>query len=133
MFTQEGIALIQQHKYVKRCSATSITYSEEFKALAAVKYYEEGYSPTMIFEEAGFDLNIIGRSKPKECLKRWRKKYRKEGVESLLQEKRGRPRKKRKKSQHQTDKERIEYLEAKISYLDAENDFLARLRGLKRE
>ena len=37
------------------------------------------------------------------------------------------------KMKFKNDKEKIKYLEAKIAYMDAENDFLAKLRGLKRE
>jgi hypothetical protein len=119
---------------VAKCSPKSITYTKEFKVLAVKKYFEEGLSPNMIFKEAGFDINIIGGRKPKWCLGRWRKTYNDEGEEGLLKDSRGcqsggRP----PKISFKNDKEKIKYLEAKIAYMDAENDFLAKLRGLKRE
>lgn len=85
-----------------------------------------------IFMEAGFDLAVIGNENPKECLKRWRKTFKTKGVAGLLKDKRGkgggRPR-----TKNLTDKEKIEYLEAKVAYLKAENDFLAKLRVAQKE
>lgn len=58
----------------------------------------------------------------------------KNGKESLLSDDRGKKATGRPAKKHfKNDKEKIEYLEAKIAYLDAENDFLAKLRGLKRK
>ena len=133
MFTQEEINSLLANKNVVKCSAKSISYSKEFKIKAIKKYFEEGYSPNMIFAEAGFDLNIIGRSRPKECLRLWRNKYRKTGEVGLKEDNRGKHSVKKKKLRFKNDQEKIRYLEAKIAYMDAENDFLAKLRGLKRE
>lgn len=55
---------------VENCSGRSITYNKEFKVWAVNKYYEEGYSPRMIFEEAGFDISIIGGDTPGFSLQR---------------------------------------------------------------
>lgn len=132
MFTQEQINELLKNENVIKCSSESITYSKEFKLKAIKKYYEDGYSPNMIFREAGLDLSIIGRDRPKECLKRWRQVYKNKGKKELMKENRGGPRRKN-KIKHKNSKEKIEYLETKIAYLEAENDFLAKLRGLKRE
>ncbi len=86
----------------------------------------------MIFKEAGFGLDVISKDKARDCLKRWRKIYNRKGEDGLLKEARGKQGG-RPKTKHRSDKETIEYLEAKVAYLDAENDFLAKLRGLKRE
>lgn len=132
MFTQEQIKKLSKNKNVDRCSSKSITYNKKFKLLAIKKYYEEGYSPRMIFEEAGFDIVALGRERIKDCLKRWRKKYTKQGKAGLMKEKRGRPEIK-KKTRFKNKDEEIKYLKIKIKYLDAKNDFLAKLRGLKGE
>jgi len=135
MFTQEQINYLLANENVAKCSPKSITYKKEFKIWAVKKYLKEGFSPSMIFKGAGFDLNIIGRNKPKWCLSCWRKIYSDKGEKELLKENRGsgrgggRP----PKMKFKNDKEKIKYLEAKIAYMDAENDFLAKLRGLKRE
>ena len=86
----------------------------------------------MIFEEAGFDLNVLGKDKPKDCLSRWKRIYNQKGKKGLEEEKRGsfggRP-----KVKFKSQEEEIKYLKTKITYIKAENDFLAKLRGLKRE
>ena len=50
-----------------------------------------------------------------------------------MKENRGGPGRRKKWICHKNNKEKIEYLETKIAYLEAENDFLAKLRGLKRK
>lgn len=133
MFTAEQIDLLLANKNVSKCSSKSITYKKEFKIWAVKKYFNEGYSPNMIFEEAGFDINIIGRHKPKGRLKEWRKIYEQLGEQGLLEENRGKHGGRKKELHFKNDKEKIKYLEAKIAYMNAENDFLAKLRGFKRE
>ena len=59
-FTEAQIAELSQNKNISKCSAKSITYSKEFKLSAIKKYYKEGYSPRMIFEEAKLDIQLIG-------------------------------------------------------------------------
>jgi len=84
----------------------------------------------MVFEEAGFNLDVIGVERADDRMSRWRKIYREKG-ESGLQidgrsagnNVRGRPR-----TENLTGTQKIEYLEAKVAYLKAENDFLAKLR-----
>ena len=132
MFTKEEIEELLRNKNVSKCSSKAITYSKEFKVDSVKKYYE-GYSPKMMFEEAGFDLKIIGTDRAKASIKRWRKTYNEKGEEELMRGKQGRSGRKKKKIEFKNKDEKIKYLETKIKYLDAQNDFLAKLRGLKRE
>ena len=133
MFTQEQIIELQKNKNVKKRSAKSITYEEKFKLWAIKKYCEEGYSPRMIFDEAGFDVSIIGTDRAHDALLRWRRKYSSSGEKGLANDYRGKSSERKKKPQFRTKDEEIEYLKTKIAYINAENDFLAKLRGLKRE
>ena len=135
MFTPKQLNDLLANENVAKCSPKSITYNKEFKLWAVKQYFEEGLSPSRIFEKAGFNINVIGRDKPKWCLTRWRKTYSAKGEKGLKKEARGRSRGggRPKKPIFKNDKEKIKYLEAKIAYMDAENDFLAKLRGLKRE
>lgn len=132
MFTHEQIKDLLANKNVAKCSPKSITYKKEFKIWAVKKYFEEGCSSSMIFEEAGFDLRVMGK-RPKDCLVLWRKKYSKKGEAGLKEDDRGKYGGRKKALRFKNDIEKIKYLEAKIAYMDAENDFLAKLRGLKRE
>ena len=133
MFTPEQTKELQKNINVKKCSAKSISYKEKFKLWAIKKYYEDGYSPRMIFEEAGFSISTIGADRADDSLLRWRKKYNRKGEKGLVQDKRGKLSGRKKKRPFKTKNEEIKYLKTKISYLDAENDFLAKLRGLRRE
>lgn len=132
MFTQKQINKLSQNKNVLKCSSKSITYSREFKLTAIKKYYEKGYGPNMIFREAGFDLNILGKHRAKNSLGKWRKIYNNKGSTALMKENRGKTKWKKKKMP-ENNKDKIKYLETKIAYLEAENYFLAKLRGLKRK
>ena len=124
---EEEIAVLLKNKNVSSCSSKSITYSKEFKVLA-VKQYKEGMSSRKIFEAAGFDLRLIGKDVPSDRLKQWNKIVRNKGEDSLHFETRGRGSSGRPKLKGLTDKEKLEYLEAKVAYLKAENEFLTQLR-----
>ena len=134
MFTKEQINDLLNNKCVIRCSKKAITYHSDFKARAVRRYYDEGIPPMEIFTDAGFDPDVIGAKTPKECLRRWRKTFKAEGSGGLSKDGRGdHGRGDRPKTKNLTDKERIEYLKAKVAYLKAENDFLAKLRAARKE
>ena len=132
-FSEAQIAELLKNKNVAKCSDKSITYSKEFKIQAVKQYYEDGYSPGMIFEEAGFDWRIIGSDSPDACLQRWRTIYKARGADHLSIETRGKHHKGgRPKTKNMTDVERIKRMEIEIAYLKAENDFLAKLRAAQK-
>lgn len=125
IFTPEQVKLLLVNPNVAKCSAKAITYRKEFKLNAVKEYYQQGLSPNAIFQRAGFELVILGRDKPKECLKRWRKVYKAKGEQELLKENRGKQGGRKPKSKESAD---IEYLQTKIAYLEAENNFLRKLK-----
>jgi len=132
-FSEVQIQELLANPNVSRCSDKSISYSKEFKVLAVKKYYEEGYSPRMIFEEAGFERQVIGEDIPGHCLHRWNKVYRDKGEGKLRVETRGKHHKGgRPKTKGLTDTDKIKRMEIEIAYLKAENDFLAKLRAAKK-
>lgn len=131
-FTAEQIANLLKTGNVVRCSDKAITYSKDFKVRAVREYRDEGLSAKQIFKEAGFDLDVIGKNKPKECLKQWCRVFKIKGTSGLITETRGRGGG-RPRTKGLTDAKKIEYLEAKVAYLKAENDFLAKLRAKRAE
>ena len=122
-FSSEEQQRLRSNQNVQRCSEKAITYTTAFKQ-QAVKQYEEGLTATEIFKEAGFDLNLIGKKQPKFCLRRWRTKG--------CGDQRGQH-KSQKKSNPNTETDRLKYLEAEVKYLKAENAFLAQLRAKRAE
>ncbi|KAA9005171.1 hypothetical protein F4V43_08875 [Paenibacillus spiritus] len=87
-FTDAEIRLLSLNANVLHVSEKSITYAPAFK-LAAVQAYLGGMMPQEIFFWGGFELDLIGRRKPKACLKRWRDIYAQYGEAGLLEERRG--------------------------------------------
>lgn len=130
IFSPKEIATIEGIEAVSKCGEKAITYTKEFK-LKALKQYEEGMSPTEIFREAGFDIKMIGEKIPRKSLGRWREIYRRKGLVGIQTDTRGRTG--RPKKTWGTDTEKIQYLEAQVAYLKAENDFLVKLRAKKTE
>ncbi len=127
---EEEIAVLLKNKNVVKCSSKSITYSQEFK-VSAIKQYREGIGSREIFESAGFDLKIIGVDTTYDRIKEWNRIVREKGEASLHSENRGRGSPGRPKLKGLTDREKLEYLEAKVAYLKAENEFLTQLRKKK--
>lgn len=128
--SEEDIAILKKNKNVANCTSKSITYSNKFK-VRAVQEYKEGLSSREIFEKAGFDLKLLGNDTAYDRIKEWNRIVRKKGIKTLQSETRGKGSPGRPKLKGLTDKERMEYFEAKIAYLKAENDFLKQLRKKK--
>lgn len=131
IFTQEQITMLLGNKHVAGCSDKSISYRKDFK-IAAVKRYQEGLPPSAIFREAGFNLALVGRKIPKDCLRRWLAIWQSKGDAGLIKDARstnnprGRP--KHDNLANLNEKDKLKYYEAQIAYLKAENAFLAKLR-----
>jgi len=130
LYTEEQREFLLKNKNVAELGKGVIGYTKEFKIKAVKQYQEEYMNPREIFMKAGFDLEMIGKKKPKSCLERWNKVYTEKGLRGLKEssEKRGRP----KKIKDKTDKDKMERLKAENAYLKAENDFLAKLRAKRR-
>lgn len=125
-FTSEIIKKISQNKNVMRCGGKSVRYTKDFKLKALRQYHEDGLSAVGIFQDAGFDLNLIGKRTPNRLMNQWAT------VLKLKDE--SKPEKKvlamikRIKSRRE-----VNALKAKITHLQATNDFLAKFRARKRK
>jgi len=126
IFTKEQIADLCNNPNVASCDGRVIVYSRDFK-IRAIRQCEERMAHKEIFRQAGFDLEAIGQSSPKDRLKEWRKTFQLKGISGLERETRGRP------VRPKDEGDRIKYLEAEVAYLKAENDFLAKLRARRAE
>jgi hypothetical protein len=130
IFNDKQIKLLAKNPNVLRVSDKAITYSEEFKN----KFIEEnskGILPRKIFEDNGFEIEIIGLKRIEQSATRWRKKYADMGVLGLKDSRKsnsGRP-----LLRELTAQEEIERLKAKISLLEIENEFLKKLDEIERK
>lgn len=82
IFTEKDLKLLSANKYVKSVSLKGITYTEEFKHIF-IEENEGGNLPRQIFEECGFDIDVLGKDRVKGAGKRWRAAYRENGVAGL--------------------------------------------------
>lgn len=131
-YTEEQAKELSNNIYVARCSDKAITYTKEFKQLA-IKQYEIGMVAVEIFRDANFNLELVGKTRVNDCLKRWKKTYKIKGVMGLSNDRRGRHHKGgRPRTKGLTDSDKIKRMEIEIAYLKAENDFLAKLRAAKK-
>ena len=83
-----------------------------------------------IFEECGFDIDIIGLKRIQSSGSRWRSAFRRNGVEQLQDTRKfntGRPTEK-----DLSLEEKYEKLQAKLKLLQAENELLKKLEMLER-
>jgi transposase len=132
-FTEKEVNELKINPNVKAVSNKAITYTEEFKRLF-ISESKKGKIPRSIFEENGFNIDVIGPDRVKKTANRWRTAYKRDGVLGLKDSRTnltGRPRKK-----ELTLEEKNARLEAQIQLLRAENELLKKLdmieRGLRR-
>lgn len=124
IFTEKEIKSLSKNPNVKSVSSKGITYKDEFKR-HFIAENENGKPPKMIFEECGFDTEIIGLDRIKSAGKRWRAAYRKDGIDGLKdtrKENTGRPR-----GGELSLEEKYARLQAQVNLLKAENELLKKI------
>jgi transposase len=129
VFTEKEIEILSKNPFVHSVSSKGITYSEDFKR-HFIAEYDKGKLPREIFEEAGFDVEVIGKKRVQSSSDRWRKAYQEEGILGLRDtrnENSGRPRK-----NELSLGEKFARLEAQINLLKAENELLKKIRLAER-
>ena len=134
IFTQKEIDMLSNNPHVKNVSTKGITYSDEFRRIFIAEN-EKGNFPREIFENHGFDINILGMERVKSSGKRWRAAYKKDSVSGLTDTRKGhsgRPNKK-----ELSTEEKYERLKAQNNLLKAEIELLKKIhileRGLRRK
>lgn len=126
ILTDEQIKKLSKNKNVRRCGAKSVRYKKSFKLTALRKYHEEGLNAVEIFQEAGFDLSVIGIRRPNKLMHQWNRAFgpKDKPIQS------GNP---GITIERIKSRRAMKNLEAKVAYLEAENCFLAKLRAGKRK
>ncbi|MGL4874575.1 MAG: IS3 family transposase [Romboutsia sp.] len=129
-FTDENVLELSKNIYVKNISNKSITYTNEFK-IHFIAEYNNGKTPRQIFDEAGFNIDIIGTKRIECASSRWRKSYEKDGVLGLDDSRFnnvGRPR-----VRESTIEEILAKKDAEIEYLKAELELIKKLELEERQ
>ena len=122
---------MRRHPCVFSCTSKSINYTYEFKR-HALEEYEKGVSPKDIWKQANFDTSKWKSHYFRLTIRDWKRIVRRGDLSSLnnqggIQHDDGMT------SALKTEKDKIKRLELQIRYLQAENDFLAKLRAKRAE
>jgi transposase-like protein len=133
LFSPEDRAKIMQNKNVLRVGDAFITYSPAFKVEAVRANLVKGKPPHLIFVDAGFDLDLIGHRTPEYCLKRWRKVFGQRGEQGLRDDQRGKNGTGRPLERELTVEEKLRRAEARVKYLEKENELLKKFDAIERE
>lgn len=129
LFNEFEIKSLADNKYVKNVNAKSITYTDEFKRYF-ISENLSGKLPREIFEECGFNIDVLGMMRIKSSGSRWREMYRNGGVDRLQDTRKlncGRPSEK-----ELSLEEKYEKLQCKVKLLQAENELLKKLEMIER-
>lgn len=130
LFTIQQQKELQNNPHVKQVSDKAVTYTEAFKE-HFIQAYEQGKLPREIFQQAGFDVDILGNKRIQTASHRWRAAYRQKGILGLADGRKqssGRP-----LARELSPEEKIARLEAKLEWLEVENEFLKKLDWLERQ
>ena len=128
-FTDKEIKLLMKNEYVKCVSEKSITYQDSFKELVVIKT-TDGKPVREIFEDAGFDIEMIGFKRAEAAASRWRSAYKKSGLTGLKDTRKTNSG--RTLNKELTVDERNKKLEARIKLLEAENELLKKVYLMER-
>jgi len=126
-FTDEQVKKLESNPNVKNVSRKSITYKDTFKS-QFIQSYNLGSLPKQIFKEAGFDIDVLGKSRIYGASCSWKlQAERPEGFKDTRKGRSGRPR-----TKDLSKDEIIIRQKAQIEYLKQERDFLLELERLER-
>ena len=134
IFTQKEVGEFNNHPCIFHCSPRYIHYTYEFKK-RALELHAQGVNAKEIWRQAGFNPDRFNKNYTYSTLKDWRQMVKKNGIKGLenlggLQYDRG---KSYKKELIEVDSDKVKRLELQVKYLQAENDFLAKLRNKRAE
>lgn len=132
LFSKSQMNELEKNPNVIRVTQKTITYKPEFKVKAVLENLK-GKNPTQIFVEHGFDLDIIGKGLPRKRLYQWKQIYNESGELGLSLDNRGKIKAERTTLQELSLEEKLKKAEARIKFLEVENDFLKKLEELERQ
>lgn len=126
MFSDKDRRSLESHPLIESVGPNQVQFSAKFK-LKALKLHADGLGPIDIFIKLGVDPNLFLKDYPKKCISRWKKIVATHGEDGLAQERRGKGSTGRPKKEEFKDEKA---LRARIAILEAEVDFLKKIRAL---
>lgn len=123
LFTDKEIKALSNNPYVKSVSSQVITYTD-------IAEMGNGTLPRQIFEENGFDPEVLGKVRINRATSRWRAAYKESGVFGLEDKRKDNSGKSTKKELSLEEKNAR--LEAQLQLVRAENELLKKLDMMER-
>ena len=118
-FTEEQLSELSKNTYIQKVSATTITYTREFKERFQEEY-RMGKLSSQILIGMGINPLILGKRRQNSIVYRIKMyESRPEGCDDTRKNNTGRP-----STRELSDAEKIRRLEQKIEYLKQENEFI---------
>lgn len=127
ILSKEFVKELKEHKYVENATEWTVNFTEEFKQLAYDEYHR-GKSTKEIFEEAGFDIEKLGRKRLENFRRSVMNGADREGGFADKRKDKG---KQAPQSTEAQMAKRIRQLEHQVAYLEQENDFLKKIRSVE--
>jgi hypothetical protein len=129
-YSESDQHILLRNPNVEKVTDRYISYHPDFK-IRAVKEYLSGKKPRQIFIDNGFNLQLIGDDKPFVCIKRWRIIFKQRGEQALREK--GRNTKSTRLTRRESSiEDKLKKAEAKIKFLEAENELLKKIREKER-
>ena len=130
IFSSDDLAKLRLNPCVFNCTERSVNYTYEFKK-RALELHADGVSAKEIWRRAGFDTSKWKKHYFRLTIRDWKRIVMRGGQEGLtkqsgVQADGG-------LNRRSTEPERVKRLELQVRYLEAENDFLAKLRAKRAE
>jgi len=127
ILTDKQITKLKKNPCVFSCTSGMVHYTYEFK-IRTIELHKQGISPHEIWRRAGFDTNIWKKNYCNDTVKDWKRLVQRGGLQRLavrggIQSDSG----------TKEDKAKLKRLELQVKYLEAENDFLAKIRAKRAE
>lgn len=129
-YSSSQIQELLTYTWVLSCSEKYLRFTPDFKKSALDLYEKEYMSPRAIFRHFNFPLYITDSPLPKNVLKDWKKQFKRAGMDGLTGMKKWR-KKKEKLPMNMSPPDELEYLRAKVAYLEEENKAFALIRAWK--
>jgi hypothetical protein len=128
IFSNEQLEKLRANPCVFSCTENSVNYTFEFKK-RALELNASGVGAKEIWLRSGFDVAVWRQRYFYDTLRDWKRIVKTKGIDGLLkpggiQFDRG---------PNHTNADKVKRLELQVKYLQAENDFLAKLRAKRAE
>lgn len=125
--------ILEKSPSILKVGDKQISFTKKFKESAVIAY-QNGKTPSEIFLAAGLDPKLFLDDYCSKSILRWIAAVEKHGATALIEERRGknssgRPRGSGKPKRPKTQAK----LEERLAYLEAENEFLKKLRALAKQ